>query len=370
MMFYGFWYLLLAFATLSHAIAAPPVAKPPPSKPQTPSRPNSPNVRPAPIPEPAPAPKPVDPKPADSDPKPAAPKPAKPPKLPSNPNKPIPRLPIVVKNEGDDSSSVFDLGTYKEDEPALFQKFDDRSKPFFSVMYNFFEVKGTYLPKTNAYAEATGQENPFNSGSRPTGQPLRVTQTITSPATHTVTASFDPRKPLDACRAWTNLATYCSGGGEACACYSGTYYVPDQWNSLAAGCAEVTSKCPKESSSSGDGWCAVASTAASHVSYCTNSFSASQSPSPVRFAEKANIETPRSASATTTSTRSGSSNDNAAPFPSASDRPVIIVSDHSALFPTSSPTSRVSSWSPRLVDPIAANMYSWLVLLASLLYCV
>ncbi|CAI6336229.1 unnamed protein product [Periconia digitata] len=88
-----------------------------------------------------------------------------------------------------------------------------------------------------------------------------------------------------ACRVLTALAGYCGeDGGEACACYSATYYVPDQWNSLAAGCAVATSKCAKQSTASEDSWCEVARTAAKNTDYCTRSFASSDGPEVVKFA--------------------------------------------------------------------------------------
>jgi hypothetical protein len=51
------------------------------------------------------------------------------------------------------------------------------------------------------------------------------------------------------------LTAYCSGADPSCGCYSRSYYVPDQWNSLAARCANGTGT--------------MLSAAAQNTAYCT-----------------------------------------------------------------------------------------------------
>ena len=176
--------------------------------------------------------------------------------------------------------------------------FDERSGPYFSKMIDFFAVEPSYIDfAVDAYAHATGKENPYRKdGPRPTGQRLTFRSEMKDPAVptvRTITATFNPQDHKDVCRAWTSLATYCSDAGTRCACYSGTYYVPDQWNSLAAGCASMTTTC-RGSASTADAWCQIGKTASQYTNYC------SQSSSQFKFAQIANINTPQAQSATPT----------------------------------------------------------------------
>lgn len=94
-------------------------------------------------------------------------------------------------------------------------------------------------------------------------------RTVTSPDSTYVTI-FDPAKPTDVCKVWTSLAAYCSGAGTDCNCYSAGAYVPDQWNSLARGCATYAED-PHCSGADTDPWCRLASTAFYATDDCTTS---------------------------------------------------------------------------------------------------
>jgi hypothetical protein len=83
----------------------------------------------------------------------------------------------------------------------------------------------------------------------PSSRPLTYTRTLTSPSTTTTTSTYRPRNPIDACSAWISLIRYCGTTQTAaeslseCYCSSDSHYVPDQWNSLAARCANTKSDC-------------------------------------------------------------------------------------------------------------------------------
>ncbi|KAJ4294212.1 hypothetical protein N0V90_007902 [Kalmusia sp. IMI 367209] len=320
----AFLYILLTFAALAHAIGPIPIApKPVVPKPVAPVP-----VAPKPV-----APKPVVPKPI---PKPVAPKPPRIPELP------LPEGGVTIE----DDASVFSLGSFEDNEQTLFENFDGPTVPFFSKMYDFFAAQETYLDNVNAYADATGLENPFKDG-RPTGQRLSFTQRVQSPTEHTITATFDPSKPTDICRAWKSLVTYCGDAGEACACYSGTYYVPDQWNSLAAGCAVMTTRCTgadESSASTDDPWCEIGQTASDYTNYCTDDAAS------VKFAATANIKTPRAQAAP-----------DATPAPdptTTSDAPATIKTPNESGASTSIATnSELTSWSAHSLDSVTANRY-------------
>lgn len=89
-------------------------------------------------------------------------------------------------------------------------------------------------------------------------------------ATTTFTTSFDPAQPSEACAAWESLWDYCGGtqGGVACACYSGAWYVPDQWNQLASRCGQY--KCTSTATErDAANYCALSKTASDLTSYCS-----------------------------------------------------------------------------------------------------
>ncbi|KAL9105699.1 MAG: hypothetical protein Q9227_009183 [Pyrenula ochraceoflavens] len=195
----------------------------------------------------------------------------------------LPEVPEAEMPGPDDASVVFSLGSIDDVEgnDALFKNFDGAMDPYFSKVFDFFAAQETYLEPGNPYADATGRQNPFKDG-RPTQRTLRITRTVTSPRRKTITDTFDPSEPTDICSAWTSLVTYCGRAGTSCGCYSSTYYVPDQWNSLAAGCASFTTRCVGPNGPPAkQHQCQIAETAASYMSYCASDENA------VKFAARA-----------------------------------------------------------------------------------
>lgn len=155
-------------------------------------------------------------------------------------------------------------------------------------MYDFFYAKETYLQTEDAYAEATGENNPFPNGknSRPTGDRLTLRETIGAREDRrTITSTWNPAKPTDVCYAWSSLHAYCGGAGMECACSSSKYYVPAQYNALAADCARVTTRCSDSGGSDATdaAWCEIGKTAASYSNYCDD-----EGGKTVKFAARAN----------------------------------------------------------------------------------
>jgi hypothetical protein len=166
--------------------------------------------------------------------------------------------------------------------------FDGPTLPFFLKMYDFFATQKNYLDNEDAYANLPKEDYPFKDG-RPSGKPLDLTRTAKLPSgqQEVYHAKFDPHDPKHICRAWSSLGSYCKDEDEACACYSGTHYVPDQWNSLAAGCAVLTTRCTEATNSRNDPWCQMALTASSASTYCPTDVAS------VKFAATADIEKTR-----------------------------------------------------------------------------
>ncbi|KAM7214569.1 hypothetical protein V8F06_010051 [Rhypophila decipiens] len=103
----------------------------------------------------------------------------------------------------------------------------------------------------------------------------RRTACVSIPTTYLTTTSFNAVEPTKACEAWSSLSVYCGGGGTECACYSGTYYVPDQWNTLAGVCAQAvitTSSTTRYSASS----------SSTELSEPTSAYSIAPAPTPFR----------------------------------------------------------------------------------------
>lgn len=99
---------------------------------------------------------------------------------------------------------------------------------------------------------------------------------------------FNPAKPTEVCIAWSSLDHYCNDGYDdadtSCICYSSTYYVPRMWNSLADGCASITSSCDDSDDSPE---CQVRSAALAARTYCATQTTDYDDPdftSAVRFA--------------------------------------------------------------------------------------
>jgi hypothetical protein len=103
----------------------------------------------------------------------------------------------------------------------------------------------------------------------PPTKALKFDRTYTSPDV-TTTSKYYPASAKAACNAWVSLIRYC-GTTETdtkslseCYCTSGTDYVPDQWNSLAARCAKATFECATTS----DYLCDLTEHASSSTDFC------------------------------------------------------------------------------------------------------
>jgi hypothetical protein len=103
----------------------------------------------------------------------------------------------------------------------------------------------------------------------PPTKALQFDRTYTSPDV-TTTSKYYPASAKAACGAWVSLISYC-GTTETdtkslseCYCTSGTDYVPDQWNSLAARCAKATFECATTS----DYLCDLTEHASSSTDFC------------------------------------------------------------------------------------------------------
>jgi hypothetical protein len=164
-----------------------------------------------------------------------------------------------------------------------------------------------------------------------------------------MTTTWDPARPSDVCNALVSLAKYCQGASTSCACYSGAYYVPDQWNSLAAGCAQATSACGSglytngtASNNTNAELCSYASQAASAVSYCPASTAA----------------VPFAASIVTTDTSVG--------FPTATAK---SSSTYDMMAPTATSTSSSSAVSSGATRGAANGSIAWAGLAIAMLGC-
>jgi hypothetical protein len=255
--------------------------------------------------------------------------------------------------------------------------FNKQTEPFFSKVYDYFAREDGYIVNEDAYEDAKGDEYPFHQG-RPTGEVLKFTRTVEKPTEHPITATFDPHQSKHICRAWSTLASYCDGAGGECACYSGTYYVPDQWNSLAVGCAVMTTRCD---ASSDDPWCKIGRKASSYTSYCTKdsdmvkfgasaniktSDDAMPTPDPAPAPEPAPAPAPAITSSAPAPTQTPTEESPVTPVktPESTSSPKVYV------FPSSSTLSAnpSGSWSPRSLDSNTAYRYAWMVLFAALFY--
>lgn len=260
-------------------------------------------------------------------------------------------------------------------------------------------MKDDYLPTDAAsvYAEATGKQNPFpdGPGSRPTGDRLTITGQAAKPTAHSVEITFHPKSSTDACRAWSTLASYCAGASEdegtSCACYSGTYYVPDQWNSLADSCAGLSDE---------DGnWGEIGNLASSYNSYCPteapNGVTMAKFGATMKVAQAEATPTPVETEDTSepedTSTSEDESTPEETPAPEETPTPTPVTTADTAtitpiatdssttIFDDTTPTSfafspfttafssPAGSSSPHLLDPIVASAFAWISLFAAMM---
>lgn len=258
-------------------------------------------------------------------------------------------------------------------------------------MYDFFAAKETYLETVDAYADATGKQDPFRNKkvSRPTGQRITVTETVGTaelPAT-----PFNPAKATDACYAWSSLHAYCDGAGQDCACSSGAFYVPDQYNSIADGCASVTTKCGDDAAATDARWCAIGKSAAKQTTYCDSDESAvkfaataaaveatptpDEAPGPndaptTKKAAPEETDGPEETSTPEETNTSKTEAPSATETMSSSSRPtlVFIESTTGFSFPPfeTSASASAGSWAARSLDPAVASTCTWAVLLMAL----
>jgi len=181
----------------------------------------------------------------------------------------------------------YDLGSYSEDQQP-FAENTGEMQHFYSKVYDFFAASDTFV-QSQVAAEPTPNSGPFSKDGRPDGEPVTATRTATAGGEdEPVHSVFDPAKPTDVCIAWSSLDQYCNGGNTdidtSCICYSSTYYVPRMWNSLAAGCASITSSCDDDDDSTE---CSVRSAALDARTYCATESSDYDDPdstSAVKFA--------------------------------------------------------------------------------------
>lgn len=138
---------------------------------------------------------------------------------------------------------------------------NDAWDPFFSKVNDILEAaetKAPAQPKVTGGGQggphADGPGSPQTSHGSNIGEQRVKTYIATESCTTTgggkctSVTTFDPTQPTNACSAWSSLSVYCGGAGTNCACYSSSYYVPDQWNSLAAACAKAVTGYPRPTS--------------------------------------------------------------------------------------------------------------------------
>ncbi|TKA83859.1 hypothetical protein B0A55_00164 [Friedmanniomyces simplex] len=219
-----------------------------------------------------------------------------------------PTSPIIIPGVYEPSNDGWpSLGNYDDTSEEPFTNFEGEWDIYFSKVLDYFVAEETYYANGIDVARVTGAGSPFKTG-QPTGQVLRFTQTAQSPSAQTTITTFDPAQPTDICKAMTSLGGYCANGGTQCACYSGSYYVPDQWNSLAAGCARLTSACPSysngtASAAASGSWCSLASQAAALREYCPTSIAGTTT---VAFAAEMTSTTPTAVAAAGVTSTAGS----------------------------------------------------------------
>jgi len=158
--------------------------------------------------------------------------------------------------------------------------------------------------------------------------------------TLTITA-FNPRRYQDVCGVWTSLVSYCGAEASVCPCNSGAYYVPDQFNSLAAGCATLIQSarsCPGPNApvDPNDYWCSLHSIALANTDYCPTDVPGTTTD---RFAAKVG------ASVTAPQTQASATEQHPVPKtqPSATDQATTSTSSDVVTQPDATSTSAVQS---------------------------
>ncbi|KAF2165481.1 hypothetical protein M409DRAFT_55868 [Zasmidium cellare ATCC 36951] len=288
-------------------------------------------------------------------------------------------------------AAEYDLGRAPANQDQLYWNFaEPADRSYFAKMFTFFVgVPGyEFLASENVYADQPDESQPFQQeqapyqeNALPTGQPLRFARTIvdTAGSRSAYFSRFAPRNPADLCGAWTSLVAFCQDGGISCGCYSGTYYVPDMWNSLAYGCARYKTDADLACDLN-DPWCTWAETASEYTEYCT------PGPDAVRFAatidgstavgaqipsvqtsdvEPVNSPAPSPASPIDTGSASMTSPDSTSDAPTSTDVPTSTqptpATEVSSAPPTNSPTSAAFS----LFQPQWASAWPWIGLIAA-----
>ncbi|KAL1606148.1 hypothetical protein SLS60_003549 [Paraconiothyrium brasiliense] len=264
--------------------------------------------------------------------------------------------------------------------------FDGPELPFYSKMYGFFAAKESYLPTENPYAEATGKQNPFPSGyrDRPQGKRMTVTAKATAPTDHMVTQTFTPTEATDACSLWSSLRSYCGNAGQDCACKSGSYWVPDQWNSLAKGCARATTKCSGMDVDD-DVWCRLGQTAGDYSTYCADEPTMGAAVT-AKFAELADVGADATPTAdsdpeptsddpepTSDDPETSSEEADATPTIFSSNTPIFAQTTSeptTSFYVSSTPTTTFApagSSSSHSLNPVIASTFAWISLLTAMI---
>lgn len=155
--------------------------------------------------------------------------------------------------------------------------FQGPDRAFFLKMMDIFSTTDGYYKNSdeNVYQELPSNDRPFQPQDRPRGEKIDIRPDMKSKkGDNNPEIKFDPKPAESACGVFLSVYTYCLDGTDVdmdCACYSSTYYVPDQFNGLATRCAKATSGCRSGNNNNrgGDDWCDVGSKVASYSAYCT-----------------------------------------------------------------------------------------------------
>ena len=137
----------------------------------------------------------------------------------------------------------------------------------------YYEQEEAESSALAAEASALGEVPTEDSSPRTAPPPTRALEfvrTITAPVSTTRTSKYRPANHYDACNAWISLIRYCGTAQTSakslseCYCTSDSYPVPDQWNSLAARCADAKYEC----TASTDYLCDLTDHASSSTAFC------------------------------------------------------------------------------------------------------
>lgn len=141
------------------------------------------------------------------------------------------------------------------------------------MAYFYDKVRDLFVDDDPLLAPSSSDEQPNDGPSgnpdRPDGKRMTFTKAVIQADQEVVTATsyFDPAQPSDLCFAWSSLDRYCGTAGTPCLCYSSTYYVPDVWNKLASGCANMMTECSTSGNTAAT-WCSVGRQASNYSTWC------------------------------------------------------------------------------------------------------